>query len=187
MSDVLQDFSYADLDAGEKSRIRAADVSSLVTFRETHHTFARVFPFRLHDEDVQQLRTIYKRYKIMMCHDNIRRSSHPIPSCMLWAATMDFYDEASSHPNFIDFGGSISSVLKNGKAHGCLLSDTARDVNRYLTSVNSKLQSSRYSRPDEATLLEDFRNKIFSVRVADADRTQQLFDRFCFGGAQCCN
>jgi hypothetical protein len=128
-----------------------------------------------------------------MAQNNIRVSSHPIASALLWKATMDFYEQAQKHGDWLDIGGNLSFVSSNAGAHGCLLSNTSRDASRYLASINSKSVSSKVpdygvkttSRGTSAITSNDFRVKIFSLAVADNDTA--LSNKFCLGGAECCN
>lgn len=193
MSSNLRRYQYGDFTAAEREQIRQSDVNAAVNFRQSHFNNAVRFPFKLTEDELNQLSEIYTRDICLMAGNHLRRSSHVIPAAMLWRATTEFYREAIGHDGnrrFIDIGGSVARVLGQKNAHGCLLSDTGRDRFRYLSTINSKLRSTNMNdlNTKNAKLIADLRDLQFDVfNDAAADAHVSTSDQFCLQGSQCCD
>lgn len=192
----LTRYEYSDFTVAEREQIRTCDLNAAIQNRQSHFERAIRFPFILTDYELKALSTMYSREVCLMAAPSrsltLRKSSHPIPAAMLWKMTTDFYNEAigaNGDRRFIDIGGSVARVLGMPNAHGCLLSDNARDRFRYLSTIHSRerkfnindLSANDIVVRDKMLKLQ---RDIFSDAASDASVSQS--SSFCLNGAQNC-
>lgn len=189
----LQRYRYSDFTASEREQIRSCDLNAAVAYRQSHFNNAVRFPFSLTETELDILSSIYSRQTCLMADTKLRNSSHPIPACMMWKATTDLYKEAvglDGARRFIDIGGSVARVLGTPNAHGCLLSATARDRFRYLSTINSKVRSADVTKLDtknQAMLDELLVLQQGVYDYAASSQSVMFSNSFCLKGADCCD
>jgi hypothetical protein len=170
---MLRRYDYNEHSIPTKDIIRAPAADALANFQRTHHANNIVFPYWLNEDDIRSLNICFPRRVVSMSslECELRDSSHPVAAALLYYAKITALAEANCYSDFIDIGSSFSDILSShDNMHGCVLTQSARDLNRYLNHLSSAQTLKR-----DATELKKIReiersifaNETFNHRLPD--------------------
>lgn len=186
--------SATSFTAVERQQLHQGQFERELVYQQRIDERALLLPFIMNRSSLDMVRACFLHRRVYVDQHADYRASHPVPASLLWYCRQDLHFEFARVNRLIDLGGNlIDTLTRHTTNHACLMYTSARDRNRYLASLYSKIHTDEsgdvFAAVDRLWKAQfDYHHQDLRILHSAATTANiETNDLFCLGGAQHCN